>query len=77
MPNLEALCANITPSGSTLVSGWDDGKIRAFFPESGRMKFVISDAHSEGVDLATAGTRDAPESGRQVQERPHLLYCLW
>lgn len=49
VPNLEALCAAVSGSGSTLLSGWDDGKIRAFFPESGRMKFVIADAHSEGV----------------------------
>lgn len=56
VPNLEAMCASVTPSGSTLLSGWDDGKIRAFYPESGRMKFVISDAHSEKVTaLAIAG----------------------
>ncbi len=56
VPNLEAMCASVTPSGSTLISGWDDGKIRAFFPESGRMKYVISDAHSEKVTaLAIAG----------------------
>ena len=36
-------------SGSVLVSGWDDGKIRAFYPETGRIKFVIPDAHTERV----------------------------
>ena len=56
VPNMEAMCASVTPSGSTLISGWDDGKIRSFYPESGRMKFVISDAHSEKVTaLAIAG----------------------
>jgi WD40 repeat protein len=49
VPNLECLCTGITGSGSTLITGWDDGKIRAFFPESGRMKFVIADAHSDKV----------------------------
>ena len=32
-----------------LVSGWDDGKIRAFYPETGRIKFVVPDAHTEKV----------------------------
>ena len=36
-------------SGSVLVSGWDDGKIRAFYPETGRIKFVVPDAHTEKV----------------------------
>ena len=31
------------------MSGWDDGKIRAFYPETGRIKFVIPDAHTERV----------------------------
>ena len=35
--------------GSVLVSGWDDGKIRAFYPETGRIKFVVPDAHTEKV----------------------------
>jgi WD40 repeat protein len=49
VPNLECLCCQITKSGSTIVTGWNDGKIRAFYPETGRMKFVISDAHSDKV----------------------------
>lgn len=31
------------------MSGWNDGKIRAFYPESGKLKFVISDAHADGT----------------------------
>ena len=42
-------------------SGWDDGRIRAFYPESGREMFVISDAHNRGV-TAVAVTND----GRRV-----------
>jgi hypothetical protein len=33
-----------------LISGWDDGKIRAFYPETGRIKFVIPEAHSDKVE---------------------------
>ncbi len=29
--------------------GWDDGKIRAFYPESGKSMFVINDCHHRGV----------------------------
>lgn len=49
VPNLECYCVGITQSGGTIVSGWSDGKVRAFYPESGKLKFVLSDAHSEGV----------------------------
>jgi WD40 repeat protein len=49
VPNLECLCSIVTPTGSALISGWDDGKIRAFYPETGRIKFVIPDAHTEKV----------------------------
>mmetsp|Transcript_40123 Transcript_40123/g.52823 ORF Transcript_40123/g.52823 Transcript_40123/m.52823 type:complete len:653 (-) Transcript_40123:240-2198(-) len=49
VPNLICNCIGITENGGTIVSGWTDGKIRAFFPESGRLKFVITDAHTESV----------------------------
>lgn len=49
VPNLECNCIGITPNGGSIVSGWTDGKIRAFYPESGRLKFVITDAHTESV----------------------------
>jgi len=58
VPNLECKCIGITPKGTTIVSGWTDGKIRAFFPESGRLKFVISDAHSEAVTALTICDND-------------------
>jgi hypothetical protein len=32
-----------------IASGWDDGKIRAFYPESGKVMFTINDAHQRGV----------------------------
>ena len=36
------------------MGGWTDGKVRAFYPGSGRLKFVINDAHAEAVTaLAT------------------------
>lgn len=38
-------------------SGWDDGRIRAFYPETGREMFTINDAHHRGV-TAVAVTND-------------------
>jgi WD40 repeat protein len=49
VPNLICNCIDLTSDGSTIVSGWDDGKVRAFYPESGKLKFVIQDAHAESV----------------------------
>lgn len=51
VPNLECHCIQITQGGGTILSGWEDGKIRAFYPESGRLKFVINDAHQVSAYL--------------------------
>lgn len=49
VPNQDCLSVFIAPDGKSIVSGWDDGKIRAFYPESGKLLYVIHDAHQEGV----------------------------
>ena len=54
VPNLECLCSLVSPSGASIISGWDDGKIRAFYPESGRIKFCIPDAHEKVTAIAVA-----------------------
>lgn len=35
--------------GKSIITGWSDGKIRAFLPQSGKLMYVISDAHIHGV----------------------------
>ena len=45
VPNLECRAIAITASGATLVSGWSDGKVRAFGPETGKLTWVMADAH--------------------------------
>jgi WD40 repeat protein len=43
--------------GKSLVSGWSDGKIRAFLPQSGKLLYVINDAHkSAKVTSLTTST---------------------
>ncbi|CAM9272240.1 unnamed protein product [Phaeothamnion confervicola] len=67
VPNLECACVGVTRSGSAIVSGWSDGKIRAFLPESGKLKFVITDAHADGVTaLALANDDDARPPWRVI-----------
>ena len=51
--NLDCKACSVSPSGGLIVSGWSDGKIRAFLPESGKMKFLIPDAH-QGMCTALA-----------------------
>jgi len=47
--NEECLCLAVPNSGELILTGWTDGKIRAFKPISGELSFVINDAHPEGV----------------------------
>lgn len=35
--------------GKTIFSGWHDGKIRAFLPQSGKLLYTINDCHVNGV----------------------------
>jgi len=57
VPNLTCNCVDLSADGSMIISGWSDGKVRAFLPESGTLKFVIHDAHPNGVS-AVAATND-------------------
>merc|ERR1719162_749436 len=43
--------------GRSIISGWSDGKIRAFLPQSGKLLFAINDAHKDGV-TALASSSD-------------------
>ncbi|CAL8328745.1 unnamed protein product [Lota lota] len=57
VPNMTCNALDIMVDGRTIISAWNDGKIRVFAPESGRTLLVIDNAHSMGV-TAIAGTRD-------------------
>jgi len=62
VPNMECYCLEFMRDGRSIVSGWSDGKARAFLPQSGKLLYVINDAHKNGV-TAMAVTSD---SGRIV-----------
>ena len=46
--------------GKAIISGWSDGKVRAFGPQSGKLLYAINDAHHKAV-TALAVT---PDPGR-------------
>lgn len=48
-----------------ILTGWDDGKIRAFTPESGKLLYVIDNAHQIGV-TAIATTHSSCATSRQI-----------
>jgi len=57
VPNLECYCVAFMNDGKSVLGGWNDGKIRSFFPQSGKLMYVINDAHIHGV-TALATTSD-------------------
>jgi WD40 repeat protein len=62
VPNCECNCLAFTPAGTEIVSGWNDGKIRAFLPQSGGLKYVINEAHRlTGVGNSSGGV--VPKNG--------------
>lgn len=54
VPGLECFTLGFMADGKSILSGWSDGKIRAFLPQSGKLFYAINDAHNHGVtSLAT------------------------
>lgn len=56
MPGLECYTVAFMYDGKAIISGWSDGKIRAFLPQSGKLLYCINDAHHHGVTAITATT---------------------
>lgn len=62
VPNLECNCIAFQPDGRAILSGWSDGKARAFNPQSGTIKYVINEAHRlTGVGNSSGGV--VPKNG--------------
>ncbi|KAF6779134.1 hypothetical protein AHF37_01666 [Paragonimus kellicotti] len=49
IPNMTCYCLDILADGTAIISGWDDSKIRAFYPETGRLMYSVHNAHKKGV----------------------------
>ncbi|KAM9856612.1 cilia- and flagella-associated protein 52 [Aulostomus maculatus] len=57
VPNMTCNALELMIDGHSIISAWNDGKIRVFAPESGQPLLIINNAHKTGV-TAIAGTRD-------------------
>ena len=49
VPNLERYCFGFIKNGKSIYSGWHDGKICSFIPQSGKLIFCINEAHTNDV----------------------------
>mmetsp|Transcript_3004 Transcript_3004/g.4402 ORF Transcript_3004/g.4402 Transcript_3004/m.4402 type:complete len:613 (+) Transcript_3004:164-2002(+) len=56
LPNLECNCVTFSTDGSQIISGWSDGKIRSFGPQSGKLLYVINSAHKITGQKKISGT---------------------
>ena len=54
VPQVVCNCVAFMKDGKSIISGWSDGKIRAFTPQSGKLIYAINDAHKDGVTAITA-----------------------
>ncbi|XP_073974180.1 cilia- and flagella-associated protein 52 isoform X2 [Rhodnius prolixus] len=57
VPNFTCSSVLFAPDGRNIITGWNDGNIRAFTPQSGRLVYTIHNAHNKGV-TAMAMTSD-------------------
>ncbi|KAM4745426.1 cilia- and flagella-associated protein 52-like [Anableps anableps] len=57
VPNMTCNSLDFMIDGQSIISAWNDGKIRMFEPKSGQLMLSINNAHRMGV-TAIAGTRD-------------------
>uniref|UniRef100_A0A8C6WKE7 Cilia- and flagella-associated protein 52 n=1 Tax=Neogobius melanostomus TaxID=47308 RepID=A0A8C6WKE7_9GOBI len=57
IPNMTCNSIDFMNDGHSIISGWNDGKIRVFAPVSGKLMLTIYNAHQMGV-TAIAGAKD-------------------
>ena len=55
---MECFALSFMHDGKSIVSGWSDGQIRTFLPQSGKLFYVINNAHMHGT-TALATTSDS------------------
>lgn len=49
VPNLTCYSVFVMKDGHSVISGWNDGKIRAYSPVTGTLLYTVNDAHNKGV----------------------------
>lgn len=73
VPGVECLCTRVSQDGRLILSGWSDGKVRAFTPETGKLKWAIHDAHVKGVTALAL----SPDGSRLVTGGVEGLVRVW
>ncbi|MBN3295417.1 CFA52 protein, partial [Amia calva] len=71
VPNMTCHAVEFMSDGRSIISAWNDGKIRVFTPESGKLMLVINNAHSMGVTAisATSDCKKIVSGGGEGQVR--------
>jgi cilia- and flagella-associated protein 52 len=72
VPNLDCRCLAFSADGIALLSGWDDGTLRAFGPQSGKALWTVS-AHHKPV-TAVAG---CPDGERLISGGEDGMVRVW
>ncbi|KAJ1527986.1 hypothetical protein ONE63_007914 [Megalurothrips usitatus] len=49
VPNFTCSTVKFAADGKSIISGWNDGCIRAFTPQTGKLMYTIPNAHNKGV----------------------------
>jgi hypothetical protein len=49
VPGVTCHAVAVGDAGASIVTGWSDGRVRAFLPQSGKLLYAIPDAHPGGV----------------------------
>ncbi|XP_024084287.1 cilia- and flagella-associated protein 52 isoform X2 [Cimex lectularius] len=75
VPNFTCSSLLFTHDGRSIVTGWNDGTVRAFTPQSGKPIYIIRDAHSKGVS-AIAMTKDGKKLVTGGVEGQVRIWCV-
>ncbi|XP_035253349.1 cilia- and flagella-associated protein 52-like [Anguilla anguilla] len=49
VPNVTCNVVDFTMDGRCIISAWSDGQIRGFTPETGKLMFIVDNAHCRGA----------------------------
>jgi len=64
------------PDGKSIITGWTDGKIRAFAPQSGRLMYLIRDGHRVHNNSAASTISGVSVNSRYSNQVPPGVTCL-
>jgi WD40 repeat protein len=67
----ECNCVAVPADGLVILTGWADGRIRGYLPQSGKELWVINEAHLNGVTAITC-SGDRAIAGGETGD-----ICVW